>query len=159
MSSKKKVQSVVVQDVALPDSVLRKRNNSTRVSSPSTSSSFSSSSSSSFSSKKRPRKEGDTRDELRGIMVGVREFNANSQLGKSRQQYAQDLLTKLGAQPLKKEKMPFKNRLRQIAAVQRREKKTKEVLIESDVVLGSKILKELKKNSKEKAIQKKKNRN
>lgn len=74
------------------------------------------------------------REEVRNFMRTVKEFNANSQLGSSRRNFQEDLLTQLGAPPPKQQKMPFKLRLKLDEARKKREEHKLEELRQSDEV-------------------------
>lgn len=75
-----------------------------------------------------------TKEEIREIMKTVKEFNANSELGSSRRKYQEDLLTKLGAKPVKQPTMPFKLHLALDQVRKKKEAKKLEELKQSDEV-------------------------
>lgn len=86
------------------------------------------------------------KEELRSFMSNIKEFNAHSELGKSRRQFEEDRLTQLGALPLKQAKMPFKVRLRIESAQKKRENRKSSELKESDEVIAVSATKKRKTN-------------
>lgn len=145
MTGKREIETVVCPEERLPEFFRKKprfgdgpRNNSSWPSS----SSPSSSSFQSSSKKDRPTSSAPSadessksvKDELKGIMKSIKQFNTEAQQGKEKRKSAQDRLTALGAMPLKQQKMPLKMRL---AIMQSREKKQRhreEIERQSEVV-------------------------
>lgn len=74
------------------------------------------------------------REEVRTFMRTVKEFNANSELGSSRRNHQEDILTQLGAAPPKQQKMPFKLRLKLDEAKKKREERKLDELRQSGEV-------------------------
>lgn len=133
-----KIQRFVCPEVGLP-ATLQRNNNERKLDG---SSSLSASSSSSGRPDNRKRKAGDlyddmdltNKEEVRNFMRTIKEFNANSELGSSRRNYKEDILTQLGAPPPKQQKMPFKLRLKLDDARKKREERKLDELRQSDEV-------------------------
>jgi|EP01033_Poteriospumella_lacustris_P012510 hypothetical protein len=124
-----KVERFVLEDVRLPTKP-RRPSNSTPKEQPSD------------KSNPKKRKAGDlyddmdltNKEEVRSFMRTIKEFNANSELGSSRRNHQEDLLTQLGAPPPKQQKMPFKLRLKLDDARKKREERKLDELRQSGEV-------------------------
>ena len=98
-----------------------------------------------------------TREELRGFMQDIRQFNTSMEVGKSKRKIIEDKLTVLGAPPLKPQKMPLKLKIALSNARKFREKKELDRARESQVVNHQydKIAKKSKMNKRERNYRKK----
>lgn len=129
------MQRIYCQEVSLPPKSIgskRKREDEARNANSNRSRESRGRSAMPFSSQ--PTTFGSTKEEIRDIMKTVKEFNANSELGSSRRKYQDDLLTKLGAKPIKQPTMPFKLHLALDQVRKRKEMKKLEELKQSDEV-------------------------
>jgi hypothetical protein len=75
-----------------------------------------------------------TKQELRKYMSSIKEFNAKSELGKSKKKYEEDLLSQLGAPTAAPPKTPFPLKLKLDAARKIRENRKLEEMKQSDEV-------------------------
>jgi Domain of unknown function (DUF4602) len=76
------------------------------------------------------------REEISSIFSSVKDFSSSSFLGLKKKQHKEDKLTKLGAQGVKQQKMPFKQRIGLDCARKKRDIKNEQKAKEEGVVLA-----------------------
>lgn len=88
-----------------------------------------------------------TKNEIKNIYSEIKELSATALIGSAKLRYKEDKLTKLGALPVKQQKMPFKMRL----GLNHARKKRLSIALENAKVSGV-ILASTKKSSKSKRV-------
>lgn len=88
------------------------------------------------------------RDEINELLGHVKEFNAKSLEGAKKAAHKDDKLTKLGAFPVKQQKMPYAMRLGLNAAKKKREKRDIELAKEAQIQLPQSYSRKDKKKRK-----------
>ena len=94
-----------------------------------------------------------SKKEIASIFGEIKDLAATSFVGKSRLKHKEDILTKLGAAPVKQQKMPFKMRMGILEGKRKREAKIVSRAKESGVVLSTQ-----KKTTEKKAAKKNRSR-
>ena len=93
-------------------------------------------------------------EERHKIMKSIKELAATTLTGINRKEYREDKLTKLGAPPVAKQKIPLKMKIGLEKGKEKRIKKSMERAQASGVILPKGYLESLKNNKKEKKIDK-----
>ena len=88
------------------------------------------------------------RKEFSDIFNSIKELASTQYVGMNKKKFKEDKLTKLGAAPVKQQKMPFKMKMGIIKGRDKKIKKMQEQVKESGVVLSKDLLEQSKKIKK-----------
>lgn len=93
------------------------------------------------------------KEELRSYLSDIKDFNANMEIGKTKRKIYQDKLSRLGAPPVKPQKMPLKLKIELNNARKKREKQELENFRASKVINAqfSNVVKKFKTNKRNKS--------
>jgi hypothetical protein len=100
---------------------------------------------SSYQSKKA--KYGTEKTEMSEIMKEIKDLSSTALLGSAKKKYKEDILTKLGAAPVKEQTMPFKMKMGILKGRKRREDRAEQERKESGVVVATSKTKKGKKSN------------
>ena len=88
------------------------------------------------------------RKEFSNIFNSIKELASTQYVGMNKKKFKEDKLTKLGAAPVKQQKMPFKMKIGIVKGREKKMKKIQEQAKESGVVLSKNLLEQSKKIKK-----------